>query len=252
MNKEKFGVLYFYDENPRYHQMCQLSIQSLKQFHPDWPIEVVRTKSFKIQWWRKIYRMLTPWKKDLRYNRAGQDPRMFIEKAKALCSSPFEKTFFLDVDTIITKPMNDFKDLAESNDYIVCAIPWLKYYGLDDTMPKEFPAVNVGVMFYSEKFSEKYNYYITKYKDLLSQIAMVDQYFASLICYIHSDELRISTVPNLQIDVVDAHYHLDDDNYHWKNGLLDVCDKRIRDFHVFHYNEYKPQYTQIFNDLLKI
>lgn len=243
--KKKFGVYYLYDQNPYYHEMCLVSIASLKKIHPDWEIEVMRTKSFSIQWWRKIYRFLTPWKNHLRRNRAGQDTRMFVEKAKLLTKSPFETTLFLDVDTIIRKPLDHFKELSATTDLIICPIPWLKYEGIDETMPKQWPAVNVGVMFFSEKFSRLYEKYIQQYHDQLHRIDMVDQYFASLICHLHRDELNIQYAPHLQIDVVDAHHHLNDEKYHVKHGLLDMNDSKVLDFHIFHYNEYKRQYIDL-------
>jgi hypothetical protein len=244
--KKSFGVLYFYDENPKYHEMAELSIHSLQKFHPDLAVEVIRKCSFPVPFWKKIYRFVTPWKNHLRFNRAGQDPRVFVEKAKVLCTSPYSHTLFLDVDTVLRKSLTPVIAEALFYDFTVCAIPWLKYHGIDHSMPDEWPAVNVGVMIYSEKFARKYQFYINKYKDKLADIDMVDQYFASLICFLHADVLKINYMPHLQIDVIDAHHHLNSEDYHVTRGVFDPDLQIASNFFVFHYNEYKPQYLSIF------
>lgn len=246
--KREFGVYYMHDENPYYHEMCLVSIESLRQLHPDWNIEIRRTASFKIQWWRRIYRFLTPWKNHLRDNRAGQDTRMFVEKAKLLTQSPFRSTLFLDVDTVVRNSLFQYQLDALNYDLVVCAIPWLKYYGIDDSMPNEWPGVNVGVMFYSEKFSALYADYLKRYERKLNQIDMVDQYFVSLICHVHNNELKIKYEPYLQLDVIDAHHHIGDMKYHVSNGLLDLSDNFVKKYAVFHYNEYKKQYLQLWKE----
>lgn len=245
-NKNEFGVLYFHDENPKYKEMCEMSIASLKRFHPEWSITVVTTKTPATPLWKKVYRALTPWKSHLRYNRANQDTRSIAYKAEVMLNSPYENTLYIDVDTIILKPLDEYKNAILENDVVVCPLPWLVYHKFSEKQPNEWPGVMAGVFLYNRKFIKLYKSIIEEYKDILHIIPTNEQCTASLACYIYSDKLKIAYDKNLQIDVIDAHHHLGDDRYHVSNGVFDIEDIIAKNqYAIFHYNEFKPQYMKV-------
>lgn len=241
---DDFGVLYFVDENPEFHKMLKMSIQSLKRFHPDWPIHVMECDSYRIPFRRKVYRAFSFWKRKARYDRAGQDSRVFVDKAWAWIDTPFEHTLFLDVDTIIMRPLEDLRAAAAKSDVMIMPLDWKQYEGIESWHPKKFPYLMVGVMFYNRVFLEVYRSYLERMSEILPKIAMPDQYLVSLICYKEASNLKLAYNHSLQVDVINMDQELGTGDYPRIGGCLDLRWEGLSNFHIFHYNEYKPQYMK--------
>jgi len=243
-----FGVLYFYDANPLFQHMAEMSIKSLRKFHPDWPIEVIEIPSTRIPIWKKTYRAVSFWKRQLRENRAGQDLHIVASKTDIMLNSPFQRTLYLDVDTIVMKPLDPLYEKALENDVVVTPLEWKTYSRREPWQPESWPYVMAGVMFYSTAFTQAYRHYINKMNESISNLPTADQFVVSLICYLESTNLKIAYEPSLQIDVLNLENHLRKTDYPKKDQMIDLSWNEISRFHVFHYNEYKPQYmNQIHN-----
>jgi hypothetical protein len=120
------GVLYIvWGDKPKH--ALQRSIASLRGFHPDLPVEVVRlpdtTDRFK----------------------------GLLEKAGMLRRSPFEQTLFLDADTVVLDRL-DFGFRQAERHGLACAIcecPWSgRYRGLRG---QELVEYNTGVVFFTKR-----------------------------------------------------------------------------------------------------
>ena len=71
-----------------------------------------------------------------------------------------------------------------------------------------------------------------------------DQYVVSLVCRAARYVLDVVTDPSLQIDVLNAARHLGVTELPTRAGLLDPAAESVASFHVFHYNEQKPDYLE--------
>lgn len=238
----EFGVLYFVDENPAFRKMLNMSVRSLKRFHPDWPIKVVEIPSYHVPFWKKVYRSISYWKQAKRYNRACQDLRVIAAKAEVLLQTPFTHTLYLDVDTIVMKPLHKFRVQAMECDVIVTPLPWKTYFRMAKWQPKAWPYVMAGVLFYSKHFRETYQNYVNQFGSSISKMPSQEQYVLSLACHMEIQNLNIVKDPTLQIDVLNLPQHLGTSNYPRLDGCVDLSWKGLSRFHIFHYNEYKPQY----------
>lgn len=239
-----FGVLYFVDENPQFRKMLQMSIQSLKRFHPHWPIEVVEVPSFHVPMWKKLYRTVSFWKWDKRRDRAGQDIRVIAAKADVMLKTPFRRTLYLDVDTIVMKPLNAFHERALESDVVITPLPWKTYYGVEPWQPETWPYVMAGILFYSDHFSKVYRTYIEKFDSNIVKLLSQEQFVLSLTCHMEAERLNIVYDTYLQIDALNLAQHLGTENYPRSGDCIDLSWEGLSKFHIFHYNEYKPQYMK--------
>jgi hypothetical protein len=242
--KKKFGVLYLVDENPDFRKMLKISIQSLKKFHPDWPIKVIKVPSYHIPFWKKLYRILSFWKRGKRRNRAGQDVRIIAQKANAMLQSPFKRTLYLDVDTIVMKPLEKFRNLAMEYDVIITPLPWKRYNRMEKWQPETWPYMMAGILFYSEQFKEIYSGYVKRFERTIRKLPSQEQFILSLTCSIEARRLKILMEPKFQIDVLNLSQHLGTNNYPTIGDCVDLKWTGLKSFYVFHYNEYKPQYLK--------
>jgi len=242
-----FGVIYLVDENPAFQKMMRLSIKSLIKFHPDWQIHVFKTQSPPISLIRKIYRAISFWKWKERANRANQDIRVMITKPEYMLNSPFRHTLFMDVDTVLMRPLDRLLQQSQDYDVMVTAMPWKQYRGFQTWQPKTFRMINSGVMFYNENFKKTYSEYVKK---LLPYAGKGfgkedDQYMLSMTCYMEQNNLKICLEPTLQIDAMNVDQHLGTSEYPKKDGVLDLRYEGLKKFHIFHYNgPHKRQYIQ--------
>ena len=247
-NRE-FGVLYFCDDNPAFQRMAAMSVESLRRFHPDWPVELVRVPSTRIPLWKKTYRLASFWKRQRRHARAGQDKRIIANKAEIMLATPFRLTLYLDVDTIVMRPLDRLLELARSSDVVVTRLPWKRYRRVADWQPESWPFVMAGVMFHSRRFNALYRGYIERFGSRIIELPTSDQIVVSLACHMEADNLKISYEPDLQIDVLNLAQHLGTDEYPRVGEYIDLRHGGLRRFHIFHYNEYKPQYMQQIRDV---
>ena len=244
-NDEPFGVLHFVDQNPDYQRMLHISIQSLRRFHPDWPVHVIQCQSPNVSLIRRCYRSISPWKRHLRFNRAGQDSRVFVEKTRAWPETPFESALFLDVDTVVLRPMDKVRALIEQHDVVIMPLDWKTYGAATPCHPDTIPYLMVGAIGYSRAFLRIYASYLEQLMPLLPGIAMPDQYLVSLLCLKEAECLDIHHHRSLQLDVVNMDREVGDACVPRPDGFLDLSWNRLLDFYVFHYNEYKPQYMRL-------
>ncbi len=248
LGTKDFGVLYVIDDNPGYEKMLEVSIQSLDDFHPDWPRQVVRIPLPREPFRDRLRRMGPIWKWRQRYNRLGQDKRFYRAKAMAAINSPFENTLFLDVDTVIRKPLDTMRKKALQCDALFTGLPWKHYPPIEADLPREIPYVMSGVFFYNQQYAGLCRPYLERFAHRLHEqvngVTIGDQFVFSLVCTMESRRLNIQFDPHLQVDVVNARQHLGANDLKMIGKCLDLSWEAIDRFFVFHYNEYKPQYLQ--------
>lgn len=244
INGKSFGVLYFVDENPMFQEMLAISVNSLKKFHPDWPIEVVQIPSLPISVARRIYRSVSVWKNKKRRARANQDFRLIAKKADIMLASPFDITLYLDVDTVITKDLLALAKRACEVDVVVTQLPWKRYQGTQDWQPESFPYSMAGVAFYNRRFIENYRNYVNRVGPEVAKLPTGDQFIFSLALYCENENLDVVYEPTLQLDVLNAAQHLSNESFSQLDGGLDIRAECLNRFHVFHYNDDKPFYMK--------
>jgi hypothetical protein len=244
MSRPDFGVLYFFDQNPFYEEMYRASVESLRRFHPDWPVEVVQCPSFPIEPWRKVYRSLSFWKRQRRLNRAHQDVRVISKKADVMLDTPFENTLYLDVDTIVMRPLDEYRERAKDSDIMITALPWKQYEGTEPWQPKKFNYLCAGVTFYNQRFVEVYRPYVDKLRAKMNDLPTCDQYAVCLACHMEAARLKIRFEPHLQVDTMNYAQHFGTPDYPRFGEALDLRWEGLKPFHVFHYNEYKIQHME--------
>ncbi len=240
--RDPFGVIYVVDDNPAYLTMMRMSIESLRRFHPDWPIEVLKFPSPRISPLRRLFRFGTFWRREKRRQRAGQDARMFYIKLFSWFDSPFDSTFFLDVDTIVRKPLDTYRADGERHDLLLCSLPWKYYEPIALGQPERIPYQMVGVVFYNRRFLKVYRRYALTLAERLRDHPMPDQFLVSLICQSERKSLSIRQEPHLQMDVLNAAHHFGTGAYQQVGRCVDLNYSGLNPFHVFHYNEMKPEY----------
>ncbi len=243
---EEFGVVYYTDENPHFQRMLNASIASLKRFHADWPVKVFTIASPANSLLRTAYRMLTPWKREKRQERCGQDMRTVARKTDIVLQSPFRCTLYLDVDTIVTNTLAQLKDWIEQYDLVITPLSWKSYQRTSEWQPERWPYVMAGVFAYNERFRNVYEEMVVRFggSEGIAKVYNTDQYVMSLLCHVHKDDLRIKYWPDFQIDTVNLNQHLGTSDYPKIDGKCDIRSPMLRRFHIFHYNEFKPAYMK--------
>jgi hypothetical protein len=73
--------------------------------------------------------------------------RDFAEKIPPLTRSPFEKTLFLDTDTLVCGNCEELFDMLDRFELLVAHDPWRADYNFE-TLPPCFPTMNTGVIAY--------------------------------------------------------------------------------------------------------
>ena len=126
MPKAGRGVLYMV-WGQEIEPILQRSIASVKQHHPELPIEVVRLDGH------------------------GDDPKLLLQKAQMAERTPFAETLFLDADTVVLGRL-DFGFESAKRFGLACCIcesPWARRYrGLGNA--GEMIEYNTGVVFFTE------------------------------------------------------------------------------------------------------
>jgi hypothetical protein len=247
--RQEFGVLYFCDDNPLYRRMADISIRSLRRFHPDWPVRVERVPSPAVPAWKKLYRILSFWKRQRRRERAGQDRRVIARKAEVMLSSPFRVTLYLDADTVVMRPLTRLQARAFSEDVVVTPLPWKRYRRVAPWQPESWPYLMAGVVFYGERFRAAYRETLDRLDVPVEQLRTQEQFVLSLVCEMKARELQIGEEPLLQVDALNLAEHLGTDTFPRVGPCIDLNYAGLSDFHVFHYNTQKPQYLEQIGDV---
>jgi hypothetical protein len=244
-----FGVLYAVDQNPAFRAMAEISLSSLRRYHPDWPVHVADLPSPRVSGLLQAYRRLSFWKAGKRRDRANQDVRVIASKTRAMLESPFRLTLFIDADTVVMRALHDMREAAESADVLATAMPWKRYARAATWQPESWPYVMSGVVFYNERFRERYRAYVERVGDDIVRMPTQDQFVFSLACACESTSLRIVAEPQLQVDVLNFTQHVGAGVSTGDPGIVDLRDPRLSGFRVFHYNEHKPQYLAAIRDV---
>ena len=240
--QSRFGILYFCDDNPHYRRMLAYSMASLRRFHPDWPVTVIDVPSPPVPLWKHLCRALSFWKWQKRRERAGQDVRVIARKARCMLDSPYETTLYLDVDTIVLRPLEAFRQQAETCDLVITPLPWKQYARRADWQPEHWPYVMAGVCFYNRRFLDVYQHYVDRFGSTIADLPSQEQFVLSLACHEAADQLRIRYDPMLQLDVLNLDHHLATSEYPRCGDAIDLSAESLQDFAVFHYNHHKDDY----------
>jgi len=215
---------------------------SLRRFHPDRPVTVMDVPSPRVPLWKYLYRALSFWKWQQRKDRAGQDVRVIAAKAQCMLDSPYDTTLYLDVDTLVLRPMDHLRRQAEACDLLITPLPWKHYTRQADWQPARWPYVMAGVCFFNRTFVTVYQEYVTRFGDTIAALPSQEQFVMSLVCHLEATRLKIRHAASLQIDVLNLEQHLGRSDYPRCGPCLDLAKEPLDDFAVFHYNHYKTDY----------
>jgi hypothetical protein len=153
-----------------------------------------------------------------------------------MIDSPFERTLYLDVDTVILRPLETLRRRAESCNVMATALDWKHYDGFEDWHPRRFPMLMSGVVFYDRAFTDIYRSYVERLRTGAGRHFKGDQYMFSMTCSLEGETLAIRREPTLQVDAMNLARHLGRDDYPRKGGVLDLAFPGLERFHIFHYN----------------
>jgi len=242
--RKDFGVLYCCDNNPAYRRMLSISVESLYKHHPDWPIHVFNLPTRRESFFKKLYKIVSFWKNQKRYDRGNQNFKLISLKAHAWQQTPFNYTLFMDVDTVVNYSLSSAKERAMKVDVMLTPIDWKIYHGCADWMPEAFPYMMSGVVFCNQIFIESYKKYLQRLSNILYKMPTGDQYVFSLTCFKEKENLKVMYDRKLQLDVLNVDQHLGTYQYKRVNKMLSLSEPGLEKFNVFHYNHYKPQYME--------
>jgi len=248
--QQDFGVLYYVDDNPRFRKMAAVSIESVQRHHPDWPICVQSCRHFPVSVVRRLYRAVSFWKWSERRRRAHQDWRVLFSKAYGWLESPFKTTLYLDVDTVLMRPLTNMVASHQTADVVATLLKGKSYKGFLPWQPDEIPMVMSGVVLFREPFRPLYRNYIEKLRVGAGKRFAGDQYMFSTLCALESDKLKIALDETLQIDAMNFAGHFGRADFPCVGGVLDLRTDLLAPFHVFHYNgPHKQDYLRQIADV---
>lgn len=131
------GAVYIITQNPRYVDMLLTSAASLKKAMPDLPIMAFSQFPVESPLFESVVRV-----------EPSQDG--FYDKSKLIRDSPYERTLFIDADTIVLEPVLELFTLL---DHFDCAATHEEYVNTDwhnryprPDIPSSFPEFNTGVV----------------------------------------------------------------------------------------------------------
>ena len=127
-----WGVLYMV-WGDSHDQLLDRSIESLKNWHPDLPVHIHRIP---------------------KEQGASGCANMFLVKAAMAAISPFEKTLYLDADTVVMGSLDYGFEKAEQFGLAcaICECPWAqRYTGLKQM--EDLIEYNTGVLFFTRQLS---------------------------------------------------------------------------------------------------
>jgi len=153
MNNDEFGVIYVATGKKYIHE-ANLSIKTLrkvdKNLHvtlfTDMPSEV------KKNYFNNIIKIDNP-------------SYSFFDKIPCMLNTPYQKTLYLDTDTLIKDEIEDIKIILEKYDLAIAHAPLRKFIDIPE-IPEIFPELNTGVIAYrmSKDMKELFKNWEKEYK----------------------------------------------------------------------------------------
>ena len=173
----------------------------------------------------------------------------FVDKIQGMLKSPFERTIFLDTDTLIVEPFSELFDLLDQYDVAVAAAPGYKGFP-ENGIPESFYELNTGVVAYalSEQVTTAFEEWETAYREGIKTHAGEDYFFSDqpifrrvlwnyrLATYILPPEYNFRTVlPSFARSRVKVFHgrHLDFDN------IISLVNDQVGDRVI-------PEYPRVF------
>jgi len=124
------------------------------------------------------------------------DPKKSIEDKLQMDLAPFDRTLFLDTDTLIAADVSDVFDLLDSFD-LVFHQPSMGYHYKLDGVPHSFPEPNTGVIGWrkSEAISAFFELWRTYFKEYESEMSREWDQRSFRHAAIASKDLRLGILP---------------------------------------------------------
>jgi hypothetical protein len=244
-SQQPFGVLYFLDDNPHFERMLRISVESLRRFHPDWPLAIFRVPSVSMSIWRRIYRTVSFWNNHKRRARLGQDTNVIAQKVFCMLHSPFETTLYVDVDTVILNPLEEYLFEAKKHDVLITPLPWKSFTREYEWQPESWPYMMAGILFYNQNFRSIYQRYFEQVGDTFFRLPLTDMNLLSMTCYLERENLSIKGDSHLQVDHCNMAELLNETSYPTVGPCIDLNYPRLKEFGIFHYNDHKDRYLEL-------
>jgi hypothetical protein len=131
------GAVYIITQDPRYVDLLLTSAASLRRAMPDLPITVFSQFPVESELFENVVRV-----------EPTQDG--FYDKSKLIQDSPYERTLFIDADTVVLDSVSELFTLL---DYFDCAATHEEYLNTDwhgryqrTDIPASFPEFNTGIL----------------------------------------------------------------------------------------------------------
>ncbi len=240
---DDFGVLYYVDDNPHFRKMAAVSIESVRHHHPDWPIRVTRCPALTTSMLRRLYRLVSFWKWAERHRRANQDWRVVFTKAYSWLESPFRHTLYVDVDTVLMRPLDGILSDVKGCDVAATSLAPKAYAPIAAWQPEHIPMLMAGVVYFGPGFVERYRGYVDRLSRQAGHGFSCDQYMFSTTCACEKASLDIRLVPELQIDNINLERHIGHGDWLRDGARIDLQTPELKRFAFFHYNgPYKFDY----------
>ena len=122
-----------------------------------------------------------------------------LDKIEPLIETPFEKTLFLDTDTLFMNPVYELSDLLDRFDIAFCHAPWRICVGKHDIAgcPSAFPEPNSGVILYKSSASvfDCFRMWSFNYKEMWSKKNKKIQDQPALRKTIYESSLNLTVLP---------------------------------------------------------
>ncbi|WP_309398969.1 hypothetical protein [Cerasicoccus maritimus] len=231
------GLLWFVDECPMQRRRLSVSFASARQWMPDADVAIVYQGDPP-----DLKAKLIPY---------HGDGKKFLAKFHAWELSPYERTLFLDNDTVVLRDLTSFF----RNDEKVVALPYPNMLSRDLLPPdrmelrlKTWRNINSGVISFPSSFVAKCAAYIQEYADVINTLPGKDQYFISYVLN-QSPELFVSSlVIQVTSTPMAVRYleYLKQASSPFKFG--DVSIPLMLDAYVFHYTHNKELYEKLILD----
>lgn len=156
-----WGVMYVATGRRHLDEMMQ-SVHSLRKYMPDLPV-ILYTDQKNIP--SDVFDEI----------RMMENPRhSFMDKIAPLCDSPFERTLFLDTDTLICAPIDDLFQLLDRYDLAVTHAPYR--HDRPFSTPTCFAELNTGVVAYrnTEDVRKMFQHWLALYEQEVAETGKLD------------------------------------------------------------------------------
>lgn len=228
---QEFGLLWFVDESETQRRRFYISLASAKRWNPSLNATV-------------IYKglPLNSGINEIKFDGSGE---RFLAKFQAWLRTPYERTLFLDNDTIVMKPLDGF--LWQGDEVVAMPYPNMLSSSMLPREAKplaltEWRNVNSGVISFPRSFLPLCQKVFDQYHAYVNLVPGKDQYFISYILQQYPEllkpsfDIQVTTTP-FAVDYLKALKGVRDNAM---LGIVPLC--LIFDAHVFHYTHNKELY----------